>query len=536
MLSHWFNSLSPAEQADYRCRNPRMGYWLRDIEEHPFINPPQPVQSAFPPPALQPAPQQGQQQPPVPQHGQQQQPAPQQGQQQLPVAQQGQQQQAIPNQGQLLPLIPQQGQLLPLIPHQGQPLPPYLGQQQFHLQPQLPPLQYYYYPPAQPQMAQQALRPEVPLPGAMAPPANHPVRTQRGARRSRPEDITELPFSIPRNTATVSAQVTRTVVMYQCDITFAEWLLRTCEIMGLDVNEADLGYKYKSQRVGDNPTQISTDEDLRIAIYDGQAMTARARTKAPRIMIYNLKPATRALTASAGRKRRVADTAEDDATRIDAGPQLRALKEHLSCAKHQGQHCYVTSPSGEHVHLGIYELSLLQMRPHFKHRQTPFPLTTAPSKPRTSVSQPAPIEIHNHINTMAAPVAPAPLSDRGGDRTVNTFSSPVQSFWPVKDEEDSDFIVDYPSIALALHELDGIMPEANMLGYVDLFRGHGMYQVDSVVGESDEWLRENIGMEHGVISAFRSHIERLVRRARKGKGRAKKVKYETDENNPIVID
>lgn len=99
---------------------------------------------------------------------------------------------------------------------------------------------------------------------------------------------TELQFSLPRNTATVGTDVTRTVVVFRCDIMFAEWWLRACEVMGLDINEAELAYKYDGQRVGDLPTQIASAEDLRIAIREGQAMAARAQSRTPRIMIYNL--------------------------------------------------------------------------------------------------------------------------------------------------------------------------------------------------------------------------------------------------------
>ena len=56
----------------------------------------------------------------------------------------------------------------------------------------------------------------------------------------------------------------------------------------------------------------------------------------------------------------------------------------------------------------------------------------------------------------------------------------------MKNEEDFNFLVNYLSISLAFHGLDGVMLKANMLGYVDSFHGHSMYQVDSVFGESGE--------------------------------------------------
>lgn len=63
-----------------------------------------------------------------------------------------------------------------------------------------------------------------------------------------------------------------------------------------------------------------------------------------------------------------------------------------------------------------------------------------------------------------------------------------------------------------------------------------MYHIDSVLCESDDWLQVNVQMEHGVIVRFREHIERLVKRARKGKGHARGIKVEGDENEPIVIE
>lgn len=98
--------------------------------------------------------------------------------------------------------------------------------------------------------------------------------------------IADLQFSIPRNTATVRAK--GTVVVFWCDIAFTNWLFCVCEIMGLNVNTAELGYKYNGQRVGDHPTQLLSDNDLCIAISMGQGMATRMITKTLCIMIYNL--------------------------------------------------------------------------------------------------------------------------------------------------------------------------------------------------------------------------------------------------------
>lgn len=54
-----FQNLSPAEQAEYRRRFPRAGWWIRALPQHPRINnlyqqlqrhaPPQPAQLPYPP-------------------------------------------------------------------------------------------------------------------------------------------------------------------------------------------------------------------------------------------------------------------------------------------------------------------------------------------------------------------------------------------------------------------------------------------------------------------------------------------------------
>lgn len=85
-----------------------------------------------------------------------------------------------------------------------------------------------------------------------------------------------------------------------------------------------------------------------------------------------------------------------------------------------------------------------------------------------------PIEIHNHIGTNVAP-----LSDQGGQRTLNGASSTSSHPNLADDSDTDDFLVVYPSIALALRELHAAMPEAGFRSYETAFREHGMYYVDA---------------------------------------------------------
>lgn len=58
--------------------------------------------------------------------------------------------------------------------------------------------------------------------------------------------------------------------------------------MGLNSNEAELGWKLNSHRAGDAPIRINSDTDLCIAVDAGCAKAQRAIVNQPCIMVYNL--------------------------------------------------------------------------------------------------------------------------------------------------------------------------------------------------------------------------------------------------------
>jgi hypothetical protein len=58
--------------------------------------------------------------------------------------------------------------------------------------------------------------------------------------------------------------------------------------MDLDPAEAELGYKFSSDRAGDVPRTLSNEQDLLIAIENGQGLVRRARSQKIEIMIHNL--------------------------------------------------------------------------------------------------------------------------------------------------------------------------------------------------------------------------------------------------------
>lgn len=119
----------------------------------------------------------------------------------------------------------------------------------------------------------------------------------------------------------------------------------------------------------------------------------------------------------------------------------------------------------------------------------------------------------------------APLTDRGGQCTLNTLTSQALLSHP-----DDDTM--YLTMAQALHELDDIMPGHNMVQYLAHFRNHGIYRLDSVNHVDSQYLCQLIHMEDDVVGAFCEHVDQLVRKARKGKGRNRNSKRTMTRTSP----
>jgi hypothetical protein len=95
-------------------------------------------------------------------------------------------------------------------------------------------------------------------------------------------------FSLPLNTAQAGGKVPRDLVTLPYDISFIDFRDRVCVEMGLDPQEAELGYKFHNHRVRDSPIRLAKEDDLRVAISTAQGMVRRARSKEIHIIIHNL--------------------------------------------------------------------------------------------------------------------------------------------------------------------------------------------------------------------------------------------------------
>ena len=119
-------------------------------------------------------------------------------------------------------------------------------------------------------------------------------------------------------------------------------------------------------------------------------------------------------------------------------------------------------------------------------------------------------DIHVHLPQMITQL----LGDIGGQCHINTsrvFSTLVFC-------DDDEFIM-YPPITEVLQDMDTTMPLLNMPQYEDVLVSNGVAYVNGIIGISDEFFVNIIGMPVGVVHSFLTVANRLIQQARKGKAR-----------------
>ncbi|KAG2145007.1 hypothetical protein BD769DRAFT_1382842 [Suillus cothurnatus] len=120
---------------------------------------------------------------------------------------------------------------------------------------------------------------------------------------------------------------------------------------------------------------------------------------------------------------------------------------------------------------------------------------SATNGPSTMSATPTLLVIHVHI----PPVTKEALGDTGGCCQVNTSWGFAMTF--LCHDEDDEYLT-YPPITNVLHEMDIMMPLLHMSQYEDDLLSHGVAYVNSVIGLSDEFFVDVVGMPMGVIWSF----------------------------------
>ncbi|RPD55765.1 hypothetical protein L226DRAFT_576331 [Lentinus tigrinus ALCF2SS1-7] len=357
------------------------------------------------------------------------------------------------------------------------------------------------------------------------------------AAPSQAAEVPRLDFSIPLNTTVIGARPSKTILRLSCDIPFADFWDRVCARMGVDPASAELGYKLSNAQAGDDPRVLASEDDFHHAVDDCQGAVCRARTRTVEVVIHNLKPPSQAPSSGATGKKRKQDAIDADDVQdiVKYKEGLRALSKHLMCARHT-RHCYISPIDGSHVKIDNDTLTFWAKKISLSEATLTRPpnllqFDHAAKRRRTASSGTSQgTNIHLVLSDRVA------LGNRDGQHHANSDSPPPAD----TDSDDSDVLVAYPDILVALRELHEVMPIANLLQFEPALRAQGIHYVDGAEHVSKEFLAQEVGMPPGVIPAFTAHVTRLAKRARKGKGGHCTVPRGADggdeENKPIIVE
>ncbi|KAJ8582876.1 hypothetical protein M405DRAFT_846184 [Rhizopogon salebrosus TDB-379] len=383
----------------------------------------------------------------------------------------------------------------------------------------------------------------VPLPGTHNTDGQSQSSTLIPALTQQVPTHANITVSVPLNTGTAGANVSRVQMRLPLDITFEDFFSRVCAKMDLDPSGAQLGYKFSTDRVRDDPNQLSSELQLREAMERGERLLNRARTREIILEIHNLRKTHQAASASRRSREEAGLESQDPPTSVTFAAEFRELKNRLDCAKHSGKYCYINPISGEHEAQDVFKLTLWAKkislseatydRPPeaamFDHaRKKRRTSSTLQASPRTEASGSNVPAIHVHI----PPMRGQPLGDVHGRHEVNT-STVLSLLSPSLlgqqcDDDDNDETITYPPIIDVLEGMDVTMPLLNMPQYEAVLIEHGIAYVNNAVGIPHHWFVDVIGMPLGVMRSFFDVTRRFIQRARKGKARAVRNRYDPD--------
>ncbi|KAI6139136.1 hypothetical protein BKA82DRAFT_4459451, partial [Pisolithus tinctorius] len=157
-----------------------------------------------------------------------------------------------------------------------------------------------------------------------------------------------ITVSVPLNTSFVGGTVSHVQLRFAVDTSFEDFFSCICAKMDLDPKEAQLGYKYHTDRVHDPPHQLSNAQQLAEAFEHGHHLLKHTQVWEVVLEIHNLA------SAAVGSEN---DNNQELATSMSFAAEFCKLKEHLKCAKHVGKYCYIQPTDGDHMEQDVYKLT-----------------------------------------------------------------------------------------------------------------------------------------------------------------------------------
>ena len=243
-------------------------------------------------------------------------------------------------------------------------------------------------------------------------------------------------------------------------------------------------------------------------------------------------------------------------TSVSFTAELRALKQHLQCARHDGRFCYVSKITGEHEFQDIYKLtswaksivkpfffsisSLLYFLQMFKEATYENPPSAkefdhvAKKRRRPNDTATTPPSIHVHIPDAAilqAHTLRMPLANRTARRLDKPQISKTPFIDLTADSDNDSPLISFPPISQALADLHVVMPLHNYPQYEPALISKGILYMNNTSSLAHSFFVDIVGLPDGAVGAFLEHCATLTRRACKGKAKSSQAVVKKEEVN-----
>ncbi|KAJ7041413.1 hypothetical protein C8F04DRAFT_1230450 [Mycena alexandri] len=410
------------------------------------------------------------------------------------------------------------------------------------------------------------------VPPAGAPPPYTPEDNAPAASQAAANPVPAgplLPFEIPINSNVVGATLVTRTKAYGRGVPFATAYAELCDLMALHPTTTSLGYKWDNERVSTATHGLSNATDWENCLESGIGQMERARTRTVICMIKNLNLPQETVSAgpSRGSKRKSAGgPSECEKRTFHYTKEYRELKNHLACALHRHQLCYVDTVDGHHHRVDREETTLwakeiavgnatLKRPPENIVFQEFFlpdrkkPRTTPRSHSANTQSAPAMPTIHVTVNTGTSSaagtsggntvtVSPPRRSPLGTITAANANAANIAANIPTSlyrsqphvlggDENTIPDEIRYPPVTSILQGIDdsGLFEGSSTLTFpavifADYLREVGITRVDHVLVLDASFFVDQIHMPVELAELFVEESISAMGKDWKGKGRA----------------
>ncbi|KAJ7018948.1 hypothetical protein C8F04DRAFT_1324746 [Mycena alexandri] len=343
-----------------------------------------------------------------------------------------------------------------------------------------------------------------------------------------PNITVEFPVYGENNQKTPSL---KTQIVFPIDIPATDFFSRVYAKMNVDPTTAVLGWKESQDRRGDPYQSLTSSDDLANAFGRLVKIQNNTRRKKEVIMeVVNLEQRSSETTT-----KKKADKPSETAVTL---PELRKVKEKLTCALHPGKNrwCYVRGPKdkrpGEHVPLDL-EVLLLWAR-HMHDGKVDENCITPPNVlnlDELAERGRAREERTGQRRGQALPPIHVHVGGNGPLRDVDpNVVAPSHKRHRVEESSDSESDSDDEPLTIAdvLQKLHAKFPDLKYPQYSDALKAKGIIYAHSALDFDVAYFKAEIGMADGAVGGFIKCAKKMVRAAKKQKKGNKRARQDAE--------